>query len=333
MLAIPINQDSSPEAVIELLFKLKVKDVMTKDVIVAKPSTTMREVQVLMRENRITGVPIVEEDNTLAGIISMDDIVNALDGRWIDEPCEKHMTRNIIVLQDTMPLSFAVSYFNKYGFGRFPILGIDNKLSGIVTSSDVIGALLLAMNSEVERLEREAANTLAIAQEENSDSAERLQILRRVRDMHTQPNRVIEFKTESFNFETAGQASTELKKVLKKIGIDSSLIRRISIASYELEINQVVHSTGGVMRYYISPDKLRIEATDFGPGIPDTQAALKEGFTTATEKVRALGFGAGMGLPNAKRVSDFFSISSTVGKGTTVQADFNLTGGNKNDNK
>ena len=143
--------------------------------------------------------------------------------------------------------------------------------------------------------------------------------------MKNQPNRVIEFKTESFNFETAGQASTELKKVLKNIGIETSLIRRISIASYELEINQVVHSTGGIMRYYLTPDKVRIEATDFGPGIEDTEKALTEGYTTATERIRSLGFGAGMGLPNAKRVSDFFSISSTPGKGTTVQADFYLT--------
>lgn len=325
MLTIPINQDSSPEAVIELLFKLKVKDVMTKDVITAKPQDTLREIQQLMKTNRITGVPVTQ-GNTLAGIVSMDDIVNAFDKNWIDEECENHMTHNIIVLQETMPLSFAVSYFNKYRFGRFPVLNGENQLTGIVTASDVINALLLAMNSEVERLEKEAADNLEAATSAvtTEEASQRLIFLKKMQDMKNQPNRVIEFKTESFNFETAGQASTELKKVLKNIGIETALIRRISIASYELEINQVVHSTGGIMRYYISPDKLRIEATDFGPGIEDTEKALTEGYTTATERIRALGFGAGMGLPNAKRVSDFFSISSTPGKGTTVQADFNL---------
>lgn len=324
MLTIPINQDSSPEAVIELLFKLKVKDVMTKNVITTKPQTTMREIQQLMKINHITGVPITE-DNTLAGIVSMDDIVNAFDKNWIDDACENHMTHNIIVLQETMPLSFAVSYFNKYGFGRFPVLNGDNKLTGIVTASDVLNALLLAMNSEVERLEKEAQDNLEAATNANEEAMNRLVFLKKMQDMKNQPNRVIEFKTESFNFETAGQASTELKKVLKNIGIETSLIRRISIASYELEINQVVHSTGGIMRYYLTPDKVRIEATDFGPGIEDTEKALTEGYTTATERIRSLGFGAGMGLPNAKRVSDFFSISSTPGKGTTVQADFYLT--------
>lgn len=324
MLTIPINQDSSPEAVIELLFKLKVKDVMTKDVITATPQKTMREIQQMMKSSGITGVPIIE-GNTLSGIVSMDDIVNAFDNNRIDESCEKYMTHNIIVLQETMPLSFAVSYFNKYGFGRFPVLNSENQLTGIVTASDVLNALLLAMNKEVERLEKEAQNNLKVASSITEEDTSKLYFLKKMQDMENQPNRVIEFKTEPFNFEIAGQASTELKKILKNIGIETALIRRISIASYELEINQVVHSTGGIMRYYISPERVRIEATDFGPGIEDTEVVLCEGYTTATERIRSLGFGAGMGLPNAKRVSDFFSISSSLGKGTTVKADFNLT--------
>lgn len=108
------------------------------------------------------------------------------------------------------------------------------------------------------------------------------------------------------------------------MGIEPALSRRIGIASYELEINQVVHSHGGIMRYYITPEKLTIEAIDTGPGIPDLEKALTEGFSTATERVRALGFGAGMGLPNTKRVSDDFMIKSTQGVGTTVRASFTL---------
>ena len=152
MPTIPLNADSSPEAVVELLFKLKIKDVMTKDVVTASPGATMRDIQRKMKEKYITGVPITEK-NTLIGIISMDDIVNAFDKNWIDDPCELHMTRNIIVLQENMPLSFAVSYFNKYKFDRFPVLNTDNELAGIVTTSDVIAALLVSMNKEVERLE------------------------------------------------------------------------------------------------------------------------------------------------------------------------------------
>ncbi len=305
MLTIPINTDSSPEAVIELLFKLKVKDVMTADIFTASPQNTMREIQLLLKRSRITGVPIVDGKNLL-GVVSMDDIVNAFDGGWIDEKVEKHMTRRVIVMQETMPLSFCIAYFNKYKYGRFPVLNKENELVGIVSSTDVISTLLVAINKEVERLENEqiypSEPVEFVAPEEQ----------------------MLEFKTEPFNFEIAGEASTTLKKTLKGKGIDPALVRRIGIASYELEINQVVHSDGGVMRYFIYPDKLVIEAQDIGPGIPDLEKALTEGFSTATERVRSLGFGAGMGLPNTKRVSDDFDISSKVGEGSTVHAIFYL---------
>ena len=173
----------------------------------------------------------------------------------------------------------------------------------MVTAPDVISKLLVALNREVERLE-------IPAEPEQNQKAER----------------VIEFKTEPFNFEIAGQASTGIKKTLKAAGVDPQVTRRIGIASYELEINQVVHSEGGVMRYFISPDKLVIEAADRGPGIPDIEKAMTEGFSTATDRVRALGFGAGMGLPNTKRVSDEFHIESSAEKGTLVRSTFNLKG-------
>lgn len=305
MLAIPINQDNSPDAVIGILFRLKVKDVMTHPILTAKPSDTLRTIQQVMKRNRITGVPIVDDGNALLGIVSMDDIVSALDNGWIEDPASLHMTTNVIVLQDTMSLSFCVSYFNKYAFGRFPVLDKDSKLAGIVTSSDVISALLAALNKEVERFEQAGAPTETQSQE---------------------GERIIEFRTEPFNFEIAGQASTEIKKVLKGMGVEPPITRRVGIASYELEINQVVHSLGGVMRYTISPESLVVEADDIGPGIPDIEKAMTEGFSTASDRVRSLGFGAGMGLPNAKRVSDSFHIESSAGSGTLVRATFSLSG-------
>lgn len=306
MLAIPINQDNSPEAVLELLFTLKVKDVMTSPVITAHPSDSLRSIQQLMKKQRITGIPVSVDSGNLTGIISMDDIVNALDNGWIDDPAEKHMTRNVIVLQESMSLSFCVSYFNKYSFGRFPVLNREARLTGIVTASDVISTLLIALNREVERLEQTAPAT----QEARNPS----EIL----------DSDMEFRTEPFNFELAGQASTAIKRALKNAGIDPGITRRIAIASYELEINQVVHSIGGTMRYRIHNDRLEIEALDDGPGIPDVEKALTEGFSTANDRIRSLGFGAGMGLPNTKRVSDDFSIESASGKGTRVLASFNL---------
>ncbi|HOC29630.1 MAG TPA: CBS domain-containing protein [Treponemataceae bacterium] len=311
MLAIPIHQDNSPEAVISILFKLKVKDVMTHPILTASPSDTLRHIQQVMKKNHITGIPVADSENRLLGIVSMDDIVTALDNGWIEDQAGLHMTTNVIVLEENMSLSFCVSYFNKYSFGRFPVLDSRSRLVGIVTASDVISTLLVALNKEVERLEHtaESAETgPAGAKPENSGE------------------QVIEFKTEPFNFEIAGQASTEIKKLLKSGGIDTAITRRVGIASYELEINQVVHSAGGIMRYILKADTLVIEAEDTGPGIPNLEKAMTEGFSTANERVRSLGFGAGMGLPNTKRVADEFYIDSAEGRGTLVRATFNLKG-------
>jgi anti-sigma regulatory factor (Ser/Thr protein kinase) len=130
----------------------------------------------------------------------------------------------------------------------------------------------------------------------------------------------MDFVTVRYDFELAGRASTEIKKALKARNIDAKIIRRVAIASYELEINQVVQSLGGTISCTIQPDKVTIVAADTGPGIADIKLALQEGWSTADEWIRSLGFGAGMGLANTKRVSDEFSIESTPGSGTTVRS-------------
>lgn len=313
MMTIPLTLDTSSDAVYDMLFKLKVKDVMSSPVFTAAPHNTMREIQLLMKRSRVTGIPIVNEERHVVGIISMEDIVNAFDNGWLLEPAEKHMTKRVISLQDTMAVSFCVTYFNRYRFGRFPVIDAEGRLCGIVTTTDVISALLVAMNKEVERLESSSA-------EPKKTQAVEPPCLDAVHGGEV----ILECKTEPFNFELAGQASTEIKRRLKSRNVDPSLTRRVGIASYELEINQVVHSLGGTMLYVLTDKEVIIEAKDIGPGIPDIEKALTEGFSTATDKVRALGFGAGMGLPNTKRVADSFDIVSTVGKGTTVIATFLL---------
>jgi anti-sigma regulatory factor (Ser/Thr protein kinase) len=232
------------------------------------------------------------------GIISIEDIVLALDQGCINNPAEERMTKNVIVLEEDMPLSFAISYLNKYRYGRFPVLNKKKELVGILTSNDVIRTLLVEMNREVLRLEK-------LHQKEA-----------RTPDKYSE----MDFVTVRNDFELAGRASTEIKKALKSRNIDPKVIRRIAIASYELEINQVVHSLGGTISCSIQPDKVVIVAADTGPGIKDINLALTEGWSTANEWIRSLGFGAGMGLANTKRVSDEFSIQSTVDIGTTVRS-------------
>ncbi len=119
------------------------------------------------------------------------------------------------------------------------------------------------------------------------------------------------------DFSLAGKGSSDIKKNLKSLGIDPKVIRKVAIVSYEAEINMVIHSHGGDFYCDIYDDKVVIISADKGPGIPDLDLALTEGFSTATSKVRELGFGAGMGLPNMKRWSDEFDIKSSS-SGTTV---------------
>lgn len=120
------------------------------------------------------------------------------------------------------------------------------------------------------------------------------------------------------DFTRAGEASSDVKHKLKQIGYDPDAIRRVAIAMYEGEINMVIHAGGGLAHVDIDPECVDIVLTDHGPGIRDVALAMREGYSTAPDKVRALGFGAGMGLPNMKKYSDYMYIHTKVGNGTTV---------------
>jgi CBS domain-containing protein/anti-sigma regulatory factor (Ser/Thr protein kinase) len=295
MHTIPINTYNSPTVILELIYRLKVKDVMTKKVTTVPLGTSMRSVQQLMREKSITGIPVVN-GKRLLGIVSMDDIIQALDFGYIEDRVEDHMTKNLIVLEDDMPVSFAITYFDRYRFHRFPVLNKNKELVGMVTTRDISSRLLWEINQEVENLERMNLSTKV------TDGLER---------------EVQSFSILKHDFENAGFASTEIKKRLKQSNIFPRIIRRAAIASYELEMNIVVHSNGGKIIAEYGPSEVVITSKDYGPGIDDVDKAMVEGYSTAIEWIRSLGFGAGMGLPNVKAVSDEFNIKSSP-KGTEV---------------
>ena len=120
------------------------------------------------------------------------------------------------------------------------------------------------------------------------------------------------------DFIRAGEASAKIKRVLKQLGVDADKIRRTSVVSYECEINLIIHSLGGQMCLEVSPDEIVVTSEDTGPGIKDISLAMKEGWSTASDSIREMGFGAGMGLPNMKRHCDEFLLDSQVGIGTTI---------------
>ncbi len=133
-----------------------------------------------------------------------------------------------------------------------------------------------------------------------------------------------EFEVSNDDFSSAGIASSKIKKILRQIGIDSGVIRKVAIATYEAEINVAIHSLGGMIQVYIKSDKIEIFVEDIGPGIEDVNLAMKKGYSTATKEIRELGFGAGMGLPNMERCCDDFHIESEVDKYTALKMTFNL---------
>ncbi len=132
------------------------------------------------------------------------------------------------------------------------------------------------------------------------------------------------FNVDGNDFTSAGQASIQIKKNLIRLGLDPETIRRVSIAMYEGEINMVIHAHGGEADVNVYEDRIEIILKDNGPGIKDIEQAMQEGFSTAHDQIRSLGFGAGMGLPNMKRYTDDMKIESEVGVGTTVTMRVNL---------
>lgn len=168
---IPIDTDGGSQVVLELIYRLKVMDVMTRDVVSVLTSDNLRKIQELMRDQGITGIPIVD-GKRLVGIVSLGVIIEALAGGWMNDSAEDRMTRGLIVLKADVPLRFAITYLNRYGYHRFSV--------------------------------------------------------------------------RCFDYENASKASAELKKTLKVAGVDTAAVRRAAVASYELELNQVIHSYGGV---------------------------------------------------------------------------------------
>ena len=300
MSTIPISTYNSATVILELIYQMKVKDVMTRDIATASDGDTLRKIQQLMQARGITGVPIVNGSHLL-GLVSVDDIIQAFDYGYIEEPAGKHMTTDLIVLEDDMPVSFAIQYFDRFKFHRFPVLNKSKELVGMVTNRDITTHLLVAINKEVDRLEKKSLDDSAVC------------LL----------NEVQSFSIQRHDFERAGYASTQIKKYLKKAGVAPALIRRVSVAAYELEMNIVVHSNGGEIIAEFEPDKVVITARDFGPGIENVDLAMQKGYTTADEWTRSLGFGAGMGLPNVKSVSDDFSITSNL-SGTVAVSTINI---------
>jgi CBS domain-containing protein/anti-sigma regulatory factor (Ser/Thr protein kinase) len=293
----------------ELVYQLKVRDAMTRNLYMVGPRDSMRLAQQVLREKRISGLPVVD-NNRLLGIISVEDIIRALDLNHISAEIGDYMTRKVITLRPEYTLAKALNIFNRYPYGRFPVTDADGQLVGILTQGDITRRLMFELNSVAEQAAVREAQHMA-------------------ESIAAQPeNKVGEFLLEATlkpgDFDNAGILSNQVKKKLQSMGIEPEIVRRAAIACYEAETNLIIHTLGGTMTARIANGKIIMEARDIGPGIPDIQQAMSPGFSTASDSVRALGFGAGMGLPNIKKCADKFEIQSEMGLGTHLKVEIEL---------
>jgi len=287
----------------ELLYTLTVGEIMEKSVITVSADNTIEDVMNLFKEKHITGCPVVDKNNQLIGIISMSDILDALYNNKAKDPVSAWMTRETITIHPEVNIVKALDLLATKPIGRLPVIDYNRKIIGIITNGIILKNLLLRVEKFSEATEKEA---IKLASQLNLDEIRIDQPIKFRWDI--KPN----------DFENAGKLSSELKKILLKLNIDRIIARRISIATYEAEINVLIHSKGGYALIDINMERIHAEFIDYGPGIEDIEKAMREGYSTASQLARDLGFGAGMGLPNIKKSVDIFNIQSSCPEGTKL---------------
>ncbi len=294
----------------EMVYEMKVRDVMTGEVITVGPKHMMSELRGVLRRNRISGLPVAEEGRLL-GIISVEDFIKWLADRHEDCCIEERMTHQLETVHDDDPLVLAVDKFEKTGLGRLPVVTRDRaSLTGILTKGDVIEGLLKKLEVDYQEEEIHHYRASHIFEDIEADGT----------------TLMFQYYVQGHDFQRAGESSSRLKRTLKRLGVRPDLVRRVAIASYEAEMNQVVFTEGGMIRARVQPNRVFLEVEDLGPGIDDLEMAMRPGYSTAPEWVRELGFGAGMGLNNIQKSSDTFDIRSELGKGTLLKASFEIDG-------
>jgi anti-sigma regulatory factor (Ser/Thr protein kinase)/CBS domain-containing protein len=295
----------------ELAYILKISDVMSHDVKTLRPQDTMRNVMDALREYRISGIPIVDEAKNLIGLVSTEDLIKCLANQDIDKCVQEYMTTDLVTVNSFDHLTEALKLFAKTKLGRLPVLGVKGELAGILTKGDVTYGMLRALEHEYQ--EEEVRKYRASHLFEDIESSRTSLILR--------------YEIQRYNFTNGGAASSNIKRALVRLGANPQLARRVGIAIYEAEMNLIIHTTnGGSIHVEIEPQQIAAYIWDEGPGIKDVKLAMQPGYSTATEEIRELGFGAGMGLYNISRCVDEMELNSDLGKGTHLTLKFFLKG-------
>jgi CBS domain-containing protein/anti-sigma regulatory factor (Ser/Thr protein kinase) len=302
------DKDSSLK-IQELAYELKVEDAMSADIVTVAPNDKMVDVRRILKDKRISGLPVVEYGKIL-GLISIENFIKSIMDGGIDQQVKDNMTTDIKSIHSDEPLIHAISKFDTHGYGRFPVVNRDTKkIVGIITKGDIIKCLLKKLEIDYHEGEIQTYRASHIFKDINSDRT----------------TVILRYKIKGKDYRKAGEQSGKLKVNLLRLGIPSKIARRVVIASCEAEMNIIIYTEGGELRARVEEDKIQVNAIDDGPGIPDIEKALQPGYSTAPDWVREMGFGAGMGLPNIKNCTDKMKIDSKPGKGTNLEFVVNIT--------
>jgi anti-sigma regulatory factor (Ser/Thr protein kinase)/CBS domain-containing protein len=291
----------------ELIYELKSEAVMQRKLEMVSPETPMMDVKNLLLEHWITGAPVMEGD-ACVGFISLVEVIECLE----HGACNR-LARDMMApppfpkVYPEEPVAQALNQLVKFNARRVLVFDHQEKLAGMITSSDITGSLLKALDRSYHEEEISQHRAGRIFQDIESEDT-RL---------------VLRYSAVADDFTHGGEASSKIKKALQRLGVHPQDVRKVAISVYEAELNLIIHTTrGGTITTEITPQKLTITVKDDGPGIPDIEKAMEVGYSTAPLKVKALGFGAGMGLKNIKRCMDEMTLESNVGdgpgKGTTL---------------
>jgi CBS domain-containing protein/anti-sigma regulatory factor (Ser/Thr protein kinase) len=287
----------------ELAYDLKISEVMSRDIKSASPEMKMEDVLELLRQSRISGVPVISEGE-LIGIISLEDLIRSMGNNDIQSPVRKYMTTNLITVKSYHPVIEALEVFTKSQVGRLPVLDENEKLVGMITKGDVTRGVLIALQKDYQEEEVRRYRASHLFEDIISDRT----------------SLILRYRIKARDFVNGGNASSNIKRALLRLGASPQIARRCGIAIYEAEMNLIIHTTnGGIIRIEIDPQRILMGAIDEGPGIADVNRAMQVGYSTASEEIRELGFGAGMGLSNIQRCVDKMNLESTLGQGTRLE--------------
>jgi len=298
----------------ELAYELRIQEVMTKNVYCLPPDMKMEKALDIFHKERFSGAPVMQ-DNKLIGILSIENLILALREGRMDASVTEYMTKDLTVVKAYDPVVEALKIFSRTNFGRLPVLNKEGNLVGILTKGDISNGMLSALQRDYQAEELIRYRASHLFEDIVSDRS----------------SLILRYNIHKGDFIHGGDASSNIKRALLRLGASPQIARRCGIAVYEAEMNLIIHTNnGGTLRVEIEPHKITMEAYDDGPGIEDVELAMKPGFSTAPPEIMEMGFGAGMGLFNIKRCVDEMRLISSKEHGTNLYMIMNLKNSDEN---